>query len=409
MKRTRTRRNFLKTTALGALAFSLPSLSRNADAATDQPNEYDVFVGTYTTGGSEGIYAYRFDATSGELKAINKTGGVSNPSYLAVDPQQRYLFAVNEISKFDGQSSGAVSAFSIDAKTGGLTFINQQPSMGASPCYVSVDKTGKWALVANYTGGSVSVLPIGEGGKLGAPTDTVQHHGSSVNPQRQREPHTHSILLDPANRFAYVPDLGLDKVVIYRFDSTEGKLKPNDPPFAQVKPGAGPRHFTFHPNGKFAFLIQEINSTLTSFAYEESNGSLKEIQTVSALPEGYKGNSNCADVHVSPNGKFLYGSNRGHNSIVIFAIDEKSGKLTYVGHEPTQGKTPRNFAIDPTGTFLLAANQDTNNIVTFRIDPQSGKLSPTGQIIKVSMPVCIKFMPISKVTLSYVSRYEAQL
>lgn len=241
----------------------------------------------------------------------------------------------------------------------------------------------------------MSVLPIGEDGRLGELTDAIQHQGSSVNPQRQEGPHPHSANPDAANRYLFVPDLGLDKIMIYRVDLTHGKLSPNDEPWARVKAGAGPRHFAFHPNGKYGYVINELDSTLTAFAYDDKRGRLTEVETVSTLPENYKGRNHCADVHVSPSGKFIYGSNRGHDSIVIFAINERTGRLTYVGHEPTQGKTPRNFAIDPTGTFLLVANQDSDTIVTFRIDRLTGKLSPTGNVISAPTPVCLKMIHAS--------------
>ena len=359
-----------------------------------KPGDIRMFIGTYTSGNSEGIYRFRMDRKTGELTSLGKGIKTSSPSYLAIDPQNKYLYAVNEVSRFNGKAGGSVSAFSIDLTDSNLTLLNQQPSSGESPCFVSVEKESKWVLVSNYSGGSISVLPIQSDGKLGEPSEIIKHQGSSVNTSRQEGPHPHSINLDPANRFVYVPDLGIDKIMIYQFDRIAGKLKSNDVPFASVEPGSGPRHFAFHPNGKLAFVIKEINSTITAFSYNEANGNLDTIQTVSALPEGYKGQSTCADIHVAPSGKFLYGSNRGHNSIVIYAIDEATGKLTYIGHESTQGKTPRNFAIDPTGTFLFAANQDSNSIVSFRIDPQSGKLQYTGQTLSVPNPVCIKFMSI---------------
>jgi 6-phosphogluconolactonase len=258
-----------------------------------------------------------------------------------------------------------------------------------------VDREGKFVLVAHYAGGCVSVLPIREDGRLGEPTDIIRHQGSGVNPQRREAPHPHSVNLDAANRFLFVPDLGLDKIMIYRVDATQGKLKPNDEPWARVKAGAGPRHFDFHPNGKYAYVINELDSTFTAFAYDNERGRLREIETVSTLPEGFTGTNTCADVHVAPSGKFLYGSNRGHDSIATFAINEDTGKLTYVAHEPTQGKTPRNFAIDPTGNFLLAANQNSDTIVTFRIDRTTGKLSPTGDVTRVPMPVCLKMTFVS--------------
>jgi 6-phosphogluconolactonase len=358
-----------------------------------------VYIGTYTRrearvlgGKSEGIYLYRFDPSSGALEYSSKIAGVDNPSFLALHPQGRYLYAANETGDFGGQPTGAISSFAIDPATGGLTFLNQQPSHGTDPCHLSVDQTGKFVLAANYSSGSVAVWPILEDGQLGPTSEVIQHHGSSVNPQRQEGPHAHSITLDPANRYAFVADLGLDKVMIYRLDLNQGKLIPNTQPWAQVKAGAGPRHFDFHPSGKYAYLINEIGSTMTAFAYDEAKGALTELQTLSTLPADFSGRSHCADVHVAPSGKFVYGSNRGHDSIVIFAIDEATGKLTEVGYESTQGQTPRNFAIDPTGAFLLAANQNSDTIVTFRIDSATGRLTPTSHVTNVPMPVCIKML-----------------
>ncbi len=354
-----------------------------------------VYIGTYTQGESEGIYVYRMEKSSGALEFASVAKGVENPSFLDIHPQHRYLYAVNEVGEFAGESSGAVSAFSMDENTGELTFLNQKPSGGAAPCHLSIDQTGQFVLVANYGGGSVASLPIQDDGKLGEATDFIQHQGSSVNPRRQKEPHAHSITIDLANRYAFAPDLGLDKILIYKLDLTQGKLVPNDEPWAQVKAGAGPRHFDFHPSRRYAYVINELDSTLIAFTYDETHGTLEEIETVSTLPEDFSGTSHCADLHVHPSGKFVYGSNRGHDSIVIFAIDEGTGKLTYVGHESTQGKTPRNFGIDPTGTFLLAANQSTDNIVTFRIDQQTGELMSTGHVAEVPTPVCLKMLPIS--------------
>ena len=360
----------------------------------ESAKQFLVYVGTYTKKGSEGIYVYRLDTSSGALEPVSKATGVENPSFLAIHPSRRYLYAVDEVREFKGQPGGAVSAFAIDPKTGDLTYLNQQLSRGAGPCHLSVDQTGKFVLAANYSAGSAAILPIRDDGRLGEATDVVQHQGSSVNPKRQKGPHAHSINLSPDNRFAFVADLGLDKIMIYQLDLGEGKLKPNDPPFAKVPPGAGPRHFAFHPNGKYAYVINELDNTMTAFAYDAARGALTEIQTLSTLPEGFDETSYCADVHVSPSGKFLYGSNRGHDSIVIFEIDEGTGKLSLVGHEPTQGKNPRNFAIDPTGAFLLAANQDSDSIVVFRIDEKTGKLTPTGHVAEVSMPVCLKLIPV---------------
>ena len=355
-----------------------------------------VYVGTYTFKKSEGIYVYELDPSTGSLKPIGKATGIQNPSFLVIDSRRKHLYSVNETADFEGKpSGGGVSAFSIDPETGKLSFLNTKPSLGMHPCHVCVDKTGKYVLVTNYSSGSVSVLPTRKDGSLGDATDFVQHHGSSVNKKRQEGPHAHSMTLDESNRYAFVADLGLDKVMIYKFDSDKGKLVPNDEPWAKVKPGAGPRHFAFHTNGRYAYLINELDSTITAFNYDTERGTLKEIQTVPALPKDFTGVSHCADVHVSPSGKFLYGSNRGHDSIVIYAVNEATGKLSYVGHEPTQGKTPRNFAIDPEGNLLLAANQDTDTIVPLKINQQTGQLKATGKVTKVPTPVCLKMIRFS--------------
>ena len=389
------RRTFLKAAGLATLGSALPDSLRARLLPNRPSRDLLVYVGTYTTGksGGEGIYIYRMDLSSGELKHFNTVKGVANPSFLAIDGSRRYLYAVNEITEFAGKPSGAVSAFSINQKTGGLRFLNQQSSQGAGPCHVSVDKAGRFVLVANYDGGSVAVLPVRRDGSLGAATDVDQHHGSSVNRERQEGPHAHCIIPDAANRYAFVADLGLDKIMIYHFDSEKGKLTPNREPWVQVKPGAGPRHLTFHPNGRHAYVINELDSTITAFAYHAAGGTLRETQTVSALPRGYSGTNTAAEVRVSPSGKFLYGSNRGHDSIVVFKIEERTGKLTYVEHVSTGGKTPRNFTIDPTGTFLLAANQDSGTIVTFRLDSETGRLRPPGHIAEVLSPVCLELIP----------------
>jgi 6-phosphogluconolactonase len=386
MKRqSSTRREFLRVTGLGITALTVAGRTR---AHARPAKELLIYVGTYTSGKSEGIYICRLDLSSGELKHFGAARGIVNPSFLAIDRQRRHLYAVNEIAEFGGKPGGAISAFRIDPESGSLAFINQQASLGAGPCNLTIDGTGKFVLAANYDGGSIVVLPIKDGG-LGAPVDMVQHHGSSVNPDRQQGPHAHCILLDRSNRFVFVPDLGLDRVMIYKFDSRTGNLTPNEQPWAQLKPGAGPRHFAFHPNDRWAYVINELDSTMTAFAYDQAHGMLKETQTISTLSASFSGKNSCADLHVSSSGRFLYGSNRGHDSIVVFSIDQATGKLELVEHVSTQGKTPRNFAIDPTGAFLLAANQDSDSIVTFRIDPASGKLSPTGHTIEIPTPVCV--------------------
>ena len=348
--------------------------------------EVRVYVGTYTWRGSEGIYVYQLDLSTGVLESLGTAPKVENPSFLALAPDRRFLYAVNEVRQFGDQEGGAVSAFAIDPASGALSLLNQQSSKGGGPCHLSVDATGRYALVANYGGGSVAILPIGEDGRLGPATDFVQHEGSSVHPRRQKGPHTHSITLDPANRRAFAADLGLDKILGYEVDLENGQLTAGDPPWTEVAKGAGPRHFTFHPDGEFAYLINELTNSIVAYTYNEGNGALDEIQTISTLPDDFAGTSYCADVHVSPDGRFLYGSNRGHDSIAVFGIDPQTGRLTPIEHVSTGGETPRNFGIDPTGLYLLVANQKS---AVFGIDPQTGRLVETGHRVKVPMPVCV--------------------
>jgi 6-phosphogluconolactonase len=360
---------------------------------TTQSHQFLIYIGTYTTGASEGIYVYRFDTSTGAMEHLSTTIGVENPSFLAIDPGGRYLYSVSKVADGSGQPTGAVYAFSIDQATGELAHLNHQSSGGAGPCHVSVDYTGRFVLVANYGSGSVAMLPIQSDGSLGEAAGFVQHGGSSVNPARQEGPHAHSIIVDPANRYAFAPDLGLDKVLIYRLDLDRGRLVPNNEPWGRTAPGAGPRHFDFHPNRKYAYVINELNSTFTAYGYDESNGALTEIQSISTLPEEFAGTNLCADVHVHPSGRFVYGSNRGHDSIVVCGIDQATGKLTYIDCESTQGRSPRNFALDPAGDFLLAANQDSDTVVTFRIAHETGGLEPTGHVAQVPTPVCLKLIP----------------
>lgn len=352
-----------------------------------------VYVGTYTRGESKGIYMLELDLASGKLGEPTLVAQTTNPSFLAVHPSRKYLYSVSEVANVDGKKSGGVAAFSLDAGTGKLTELNRQASGGGGPCHVTVDEEGKVVLVANYGAGSVASLPIGDGGRLEEAASVIQHKGSSANPKRQEGPHAHSVNIDPANRIAVVADLGIDKLMLYRLDTESGKLAPNDPPHASVEPGSGPRHFAFHPDGRHAYVINELASTVTAFEYNPQQGSFRELQTISTLPEGFSGNNTTAEIQVHPSGKFLYGSNRGHNSIAAFAVDPKSGRLSALGHESSGGKTPRNFGIDPTGAWLLAANQDSDNIIVLRIDQQTGKLTPTGQSVNVGAPVCIKFVP----------------
>jgi 6-phosphogluconolactonase len=362
-----------------------------------------LFIGTYTEpirfgtgkileGKGKGIYVYRLDVSSGSMEQCGLAEGVPNPSYLAFDPSHRFLYAVNELKEFEGAPTGAVSAFSVNPGSGKLSFLNRKPTHGTDPCHLTVDKTGRYVLVANFMSGSVCVLPIREDGSLGDATDMIQHRGSSIDPLRQAGPHAHAVTLDDTGRYVFVPDLGTDKLMIYRFDANRGKLEPNEEPWVDLTAGAGPRQLVMHPRGGYAYLINELDSTMTAFRYDRDRGILREIQTLSTLPEDFEGASTCAEVQVSPSGKFLYGSNRGHDSIVIYAIDQTDGMLTCIGHESTQGKTPRHFAIGPAGEFLLAVNQDTDSIVPFRLDPASGGLMATGHSADVPTPVCVKVM-----------------
>ncbi|HZG54095.1 MAG TPA: lactonase family protein [Pyrinomonadaceae bacterium] len=384
-----TRRGFLKAVGSGTLGLTL---SRSIGAqSSPPPRELLLYVGTYTAGKSEGIYVYRMDLSTGALK-LSGSVKANNPSFLAVDERRRYVYAVNEVTDFDGRPSGAVSAFSIDQATGNLRFLNQQPSLGGAPCYVSVARGGRFVLVANYVGGNVSVLPVRHNGQLGKPTDVAQHRGSGANAERQDAPHAHSVVLDQANRFAFAADLGIDRVMVYRFDARRGTITPNKPHWFQSKAGAGPRHFTFHPNGRHAYVINELDSTITALAYEPALGRLTEVHTVSSLPKEFSGANTCADVHLDPSGSFLYGSNRGHDSIVVLKIERDTGRLHYVEHVSTEGKTPRNFTIDPTGGFLLAANQNSDTIVTFRRDAATGRLRPAGHVAEAPSPVCLELI-----------------
>jgi 6-phosphogluconolactonase len=361
-----------------------------------------VFVGTYTEpilfgtgsvlqGKGEGIYVYRLDESSGALEPVGKTTGIANPSYLTFDGSQRFLYAVNELKTYEGKPTGTVSAFAVDPTTGTLELLNRQLTHGTDPCHVVVDPQRQYVFVANFMSGSVCVLPVRDDGALGEACDFVQHRGASIDPRRQSGPHAHSVTLDARNRFAFVPDLGLDKLMIYRFDPRRGKLDPNAAPWIEMKPGAGPRHLSFHPGGRFAYLVNELDSTVAVLAYDGHSGTFAHLQSVRALPDAFAGESTCADIHVHPSGGFVYTSNRGHDSIVVHRIDPVSGRLGYVAHEATRGKTPRSFGIDPTGRFLVAANQDSDSLVTFRIDRLSGKLQPA-HVASAPTPVCVKFL-----------------
>jgi 6-phosphogluconolactonase len=356
--------------------------------------KYLMFVGTYTDKGSKGIYAYRFDPVTGESDAIGMVAETANPSFLAVDPNHKYLYAVNETDNFNGGHTGAVSAFAIDRDNGRLTLLQQVSSLGADPAHVSLDKTGHYLLVANYTSGNIAVFPVENDGQLGPRSAFVQHAGSSVNKERQAGPHAHEILASNDNQFVLTADLGLDELLVYRFDPKIGSLTPNDPAFAKISPGAGPRHFAIAPSGKFIYLVNEMASTITVFAYTASSGKLREQQTISTLPADFKGENTTAEIEVDAKGKFLYASNRGDDSIAVFAVDPHNGKLSFVQRVPTGGKAPRHFTLDPTGKWMFAANQNSNSITIFGVDPNTGRLTPTSHAVQVATPVCVVFVPV---------------
>jgi 6-phosphogluconolactonase len=355
-----------------------------------------VYVGTFTGANqanpAESLSVFRLDGESGALTRQSAVAA-DNPSFLALHPRLPYLYAVNSVNDFEGRSSGAVSAFAINPTTGALTFINRVPSNGRRPIHLAVDPSGRWVLVANITEGNVAVLPIQQEGRLGPLTDAVAHSGNGPNPARQGEPHPHYITTDPSGRFAFAVDLGTDRVVVHRLDATLGKLTPNAIPWAQVPSGSGPRHLDIHPNGRWVYVLNELDPTLCVFAFDPERGALQILQTVATQPDGFRGVNNPAEVFVHPSGRFVYASNRGHDSIAVFAVDSDSGRITPSGWEPTRGTQTRNFNIDPTGTYLLAANQDTNNIVTFRIDQETGLLTEVSQT-QTATPVCVVFRPV---------------
>lgn len=344
-----------------------------------------VFVGAYTRPPSKGISAYTFDPSGGQLNSLGLAAETSNPSFLAVHPNQKFLYAANE------DSGGAISAFAINPSSGKLELVNRVSSRGSGPCHVAVDQAGHWLYATNYNSGSVAAFPIRADGSLGDAAGFAQHAGSSVNPQRQRGPHAHSANISPDGRFLLAADLGLDQILVYRLPAEKGSLTPNDPPFAKLAPGSGPRHMAFSRDGRFAYVVSEMLATVTAFRYDAARGRLEELQTVSITAADYAGAKSAAEIAVHPGGRFLYASNRGDSTIALFRIDGAKGTLTAVDRTPTGGKTPRSFAIDPTGAWLLAANQDSGNVVLFRIDPESGRLSATGKTMDVASPVCVVF------------------
>ncbi len=386
-----TRKDFLRLMSLGTLTAVTAGKSLSKPFVHSRNNEMTLYVGTYTTGKSKGIYRCRFDPSSG---SINKTGvreGIINPSFLAIDPQKKYLYAVSETGNYQGKTSGSVDAYKITGSAGSLEYLNERPSHGAAPCHIIVDKESRYVMVANYNSGNIAVFPIEEDGRLGRATDIIQHHGSSINKERQAGPHAHCIVLDPDNRFALSCDLGTDKVMIYHFDAEKGKLLPADQPFAKVKPGLGPRHIAFHPNGKIIYVICEMGNVVLVFDYDPEKGRLRQKQSIPTIPSDFKGKTKAAELQASSDGRFLYASNRGADTLVVYAIHPQNGELSLVQTQPALGKFPRHFIIDPTGKYLIAANKNSDNIVVFSINQETGKLAPTGETLDIPAPVCVTF------------------
>jgi 6-phosphogluconolactonase len=365
------------------------------------PNRITTYIGTYTRresfvdGKAEGIYIYHLDLRSGALTyAATVAGpGTLNPSFVTLSPDKRCLFAVNEITGGKGPH-GTVSAFAVDPASGHLTYLNQQSTCGLAPCYASVDPAGRYCLAANYETGSLCVLPIRQDGSLGEATGVVQFSGFGPNRERQEDPHAHMVLPSPDGRFILAVDLGADRLMAFRLDPERGTLSPAEPPWTALPPGSGPRHLAFHPQQPFAYVINELQSTVTVARYDEQRGAFEALQTLSTLPDGFTGQNLGAEIVAAPSGRFVYASNRGHDSLAIYAVDQASGRLSLVGHESTQGVGPRAFTIDPSGALLLAANQDTDTVVMFWIDPDAGTLRPTGHVAAVPTPVCLQLASV---------------
>ncbi|MGC2266334.1 MAG: lactonase family protein [Candidatus Acidiferrales bacterium] len=378
---------------LGLFLAAVLTLTAFTSAHATGATKERVYIGTYTEHGSKGIYVCEFDPSTGTLTPPGLAAATADPSFLVVSPDRRFLYAINETDHFNGQPAGGVSAFSIAPATGKLTLLNQVSSLAPGPAYITLDRSGHYVLVANYDEGSVAVYRIMPDGKIGDSTAFVRHYGSSVNAERQKGPHAHSIAMSSDNRFAIVADLGLDELIVYPLDASQGTL--GTPRVIKTDPGVGPRHLTLASSGKFIYAINELKSSLTVYSYNASDGAMTPLQKISTLPNNFHGENTAAEVVLDPTEKFLYASNRGDdNSIAVFAVDPKKGTLTAIEYVPTGGKTPRNFAIDPSGQWLLAANQDSNNIVTFRINAKSGRLTPAGKSIEVNSPTIVDFVPL---------------
>ena len=385
---------FIAIAALAAMAVVTVAAATHAASGTPAADGQRFYVAGRAKGDAAGIYRGRIDLDTGRVTIEGRAAEAEQPSFLALHPDGRTLYLANAMRAFRGEPGGALGAYRIDPATGDLGRLNREPSRGTSTCHLTVDATGRHLLAVNYGTGSVIVRALGDDGRVGEVTAFIQHEGRSVNPRRQKGPHAHSVNLDAANRFAFVADLGLDKVMVYRFDASSGTLAPHDPPHVTAKRGSGPRHFAFHPSGRFAYVLNEMGSSVTAMAYGAAAGRLTPLHTVTMLPEGFDGKNTGAEVTVHPSGRFVYASNRGHDSIAIFRVDEQTGRLTPAGHAATRGKRPRHFAIDPSGRFLLAANRDSNTIVAFRIDAETGALEPTGSTAEAPGAICILMMPM---------------
>lgn len=379
---------FCKLAPFKLLAFLLPLLS-----CQNQPATFRVYLGTYTGQGSGGIYTCLFNAETGQLSDLNLAAHSDNPSFLAIDKKGRFLYAVNETGNYLNESTGSVSAFAIQNKTGDLQLLKQISSMGAHPAHLSLSQTGQYLFVANYTGGNIAVYPIDANGQLAKPSAFVQHEGTGANHNRQEAPHAHCIASSKNDKFLIVSDLGIDKLMLYCFDNTSGVVEPHNTAFIQLEPGAGPRHFAFHPKGEVIYVLNELNSTISVFSFDTITAGMHLKQQIATLPEDYTGENTTAEIEVDMAGRFLYASNRGHNSIVYYEIDPVSGELKTIDWIQSGGMAPRHFTIDPTGKWLLTANQDSDNVVVFSINPADGRLKETSHFLKLSMPVCIRFMP----------------
>ena len=367
----------------------LSAAAQNVPVPTE--DQY-LLVGTYDSPTSEGVYVYKFNRADGSAKEVSHIKS-SNPSFLAVSPDKKYVYAVNENADSTGRGGG-ITSFSFDKKKGMLTELSHQSTEGNHPCYVSVHKTGKWVIAGNYSSGNFAVLPVVKNGVLGKAKTVIQHSGSGPDTGRQKSPHVHAVYLKNGGSELYVPDLGIDKIMTYQFNAKTGAVVPSKLKFVQIEPGSGPRHIDFHPNGKYAYLMQELNATVSVYK-SFPGGQLQFIQSLSALPLTYKGPMSAADIHVSPDGRFLYCSNRDvSHTLAIFSIDQQTGMITLVAHQYVLGEKPRNFNFDPSGKFLLVANENTNEIVIFKRDITTGLLTDTGNRIAVGKPVCLKWIPV---------------